>query len=41
MGEASDMERKWETDEVTGDRWKEVDVIQEINGRKHKVRVGV
>ena len=41
MGEAKDTERKWETDEETEDSWKEVDVIQQMNGRKHEVRVGV
>lgn len=41
MGEARDMKRKWETDEEAEDTWKEVDVIQQMDGRKCEVRVGV
>lgn len=41
MGEARDMERKWETDEGTEDSWKEVDVNQQMNGRKNEIRMGV
>lgn len=41
MREARDTQKGNETDEETEDNWEEVGVIQQMNGRKHEVRVGV